>query len=102
MAIYIGDAPYYVKCPGSTSNNGLQNRMRGRLRMRHETVNERFKNFGCLANRFRHPLNKHSSFFRAVAVLTQLAMSGGEELFDMREYDDRLTDEQVSALYGLY
>lgn len=75
--------------------------MRTRLRLRHETVNERFKNFECLANRFRHPLNKHSSFFGAVAVLTQLAISGGEELFDMREYDDRLTDAQVKALYGV-
>ena len=39
--------------------------------------------------------------FRAVAVANQLAMELGEELFDVREYDDRLTDEQITALYGL-
>lgn len=98
---YIGDCPYYCKCPKSIVHKEGQQQMRGELRMRHENVNKRFKNFECLANRFRHPLNKHSPFFRAVAVLTQLSISGGEALFGMREYHDNLTDAQVQVLYGL-
>ena len=98
---YIGNCPHHCKCPKLMAHREDQKRMKARLRMRHETVNERFKNFNCLQDRFRHPLEKHGNFFRAVAVLTQLAMSGGEELFDCREYDDRLSDQQVAALYGL-
>ena len=69
--------------------------------MCHETVNERFKNFGCLEHRFKHQLTKHSLFFRAVAVLVQLSMSGGEELYDMREYHDNMSDAEVAWLYAL-
>lgn len=98
---YIGDDPRYCKCPGSYGARSDQQKMRGRLRMRHETVNERIKNFRCLEMRFRHSMPKHAACFRACAILTQLAMENGEELFDMREYDDRLSDAQVAHLYGL-
>ena len=98
---YMGDCPYYCKCPGSIATRSNQKKMKARLRMRHETVNERFKNFSCLESRFRHSIAKHSACFRAVVVLTQLAMSGGEALFDMREYNDRLSDAQVEALFGI-
>ena len=64
---YMGDNPLYVKCPGSYARRIDQERMRGRLRMRHETVNERIKNFGCLTDRFRHCMEKHASCFRACA-----------------------------------
>ena len=98
---YIAESPEYVKCPGSFSAPLDQQKLRGRVRMRHETVNEHLKNFSCLKKKFRHDNDKHGMCFRAVAVATQLAMELGEELFDVREYDDRLTDEQITALYGL-
>lgn len=98
---YMGDCPQYCKCPGAYGAARSQEKMRGRLRMRHETVNERLKHFTCLTERFRHDAEKHAAAFRAVAVLTQLAIEGGEELMDMREYDDNLTDAQVEQLYGL-
>jgi hypothetical protein len=69
--------------------------------MRHETINERLKNFHCLKVKFRHSASKHAACFWAVAVLTQLAIESGEEMFDMREYDDRLSDAQIIQLYGL-
>lgn len=43
-----------------------------RARSRHETINGRLKNWGCLKQRFRHPLGKHKIVFSAVAVITQL------------------------------
>jgi hypothetical protein len=59
------------------------------VRARHETVNKRFKQFGCLHERFRHDAAKHGDVFRAVAVITQLAIENGEPLFGV-EHDDRL------------
>ena len=97
---YWGECPMYCKCPRKLPKEERK-RMTGRLRMRHETVNERFKNFSCMASRFRHGGKKHAACFRAVVVLTQLAIESGEELFDMREYNDNLTDEQVVTLFGL-
>ena len=34
------------------------------------------------------------------SVLVLIGMEAEEELFDVREYDNRLTDDQVRALYG--
>ena len=52
-----------------------------RIRMRHETVNKQFKNWECLNQRFRHSVTFHYKCFRAVVVLTQLAIENGEPLF---------------------
>jgi len=98
---YWGESPWYCVCPKSATSNEEQYWMQRRLRNQHETVNERFKNFGCMEQRFRHGGAKHASCFRAVVVLTQLAIESGEELFDMREYNDRLTDAQVEAMFGV-
>jgi len=98
---YMGEYPAYVDCPGGYAARPDQERMRGRLRMRHEHVNKRMKNFRCMVNRFNHGVEKHSSCFRAVAVLTQLSMESGEPMIDMREYDDRLSDAQVRVMFGV-
>jgi hypothetical protein len=98
---YKGDCPQYVKCPGGITAREDQEQMKKRVRMRHEHVNEKFKNFGVLKQKFRHDKQKHGACFRSCAVITQLAIEGGEELMDMSEYDDTLTDDQVTALYGL-
>lgn len=58
------------------------------VRARHETVNARFKQFAVLTKTFRHTLLKHSSCFRAVAVITQLKLTHGKSLFDV-DYTDR-------------
>jgi hypothetical protein len=40
--------------------------------------------------------------FRSAAVMLQLALEcGQQELFDVREYDDRLSDRQATAIYGV-
>jgi len=50
-------------------------------RARHETVNRRLKQWGCLKKVYRHDLSKHRTVFTAVAVLTQLAIESGEVLY---------------------
>lgn len=56
-------------------------RAKRKARARHETVNGRLKKFGCLSQRFRHPLAKHGAVFTAVAVVTQLSFDLGERPF---------------------
>lgn len=72
-----------------------QQRMRGRIKMRHETINERIKVFAALRKKFRHNNAKHSHCFHCAAIFVQLAMEAGEEIFDAREHDDRMSDAQV-------
>ena len=85
---YVGEAPQYIKCPKSFTNDNTKRALQSRVRSRHETVNKRMKQFNCLKNQFRHhDIAKHSSCFRAVAVLTQLAIEFGEPLFEV-EYSD--------------
>lgn len=98
---YMGECPAYVSCPGWHSQRTDQKRLKSRVRMRHEHVNTRMKNFKCMVERFRHPVAKHASCFRAVAVVTQLAMENGEPMIDMSEYDDRLTDLQIHQIFGI-
>lgn len=97
--IYIPERGHCV-CPGSLDSRADQSRLRGKVRMRHEHINERIKNFGCMVQRFRHSTNKHSACFRAVCVITQLAMESGETMINMAEYDDRLSDAQIAAIFG--
>ena len=64
-----------------------QQSIKQRVRSRHETVNARFKNFGCLEQRFRHKLSKHRLCFNSIAVITQIGIRrGDEQLFQVRDY----------------
>ena len=84
---YVGESPQYVKCPAGFTNPEETLGMQSRVRQRHETVNKRFKQWGCLLNRFRHGIRKHGDVFRTVVVITQLAIENGKPLFDV-EYED--------------
>ena len=61
--------------------------MQGRVRVRHETLNGRLKNWGILSQVFRHDIRRHGDVFRACAVITQLTIEHGEPLFVV-EYGD--------------
>ena len=98
---YMGECPAKCVCPGGMSTRRDQGRLRARVRNRHETLNERLKNFQCIDTRFRHGGVKHGYCTHAACVLTQLSIQSGEPLMDMREYDDTLSDAQVEALFGL-
>ena len=104
-AIYAAEAPQYVKVRDHHVTAGLdedRKKMRGRAARRHENVNRRLKVFKSLEVVFRHSAEKHSMCFRTSAILIQLSFENGDQaLFDVREYDDTLTDFQAELLYEL-
>ena len=51
-------------------------------------ANERFKQWACLKQVFRHDLLKHADVFQAVAVTTPLTIQLGEPLFAVEYSDD--------------
>ena len=84
---YIGDAPMKVRCPKCVTVPCERKRMMAIVRMRHETMNRQLKQWRCLKGVWRHDIEKHSIAFRAVVVMTQLAIANGEPLFQV-EYSD--------------
>ena len=78
---YIGEHPKHVKFPKGFANKAETEFMQQRVRNRQETVNKRFKQFGILKQRYRHSIPCHGDVFRACAVLTQLAINEGDNLF---------------------
>jgi hypothetical protein len=97
---YIGEAPRHVKCPMCFTSQEECVEMQQRTRNRQETVNNRFKMWGILREKFRHDLHLHADVFRAIAVMTQIAIDNGSRLFNVY-YDDGhpgvdCGDEEVS------
>ena len=70
---YIGECPQKCLCPTGFDHPNRQ-RLNKQQRSRHETVNERFKNFGCMKKKFCHSIEKHGSCFRCVSILTQISI----------------------------
>ena len=66
-----------------------QREVKSRVRARHETMNNRLKNWSILSNSFRHPVEKHLLVFNSIAVITQLSIENGRPLFQV-EYTTRL------------
>lgn len=85
---YRGE-PLTVELPdeGYFHAGEAQKLLKQRIRSRHETVNARFKKFGCLNQRFRHKLEYHRICFNAVVVLTQIGLQYGNDiLFQIEDY----------------
>lgn len=80
---YDAHAPQYVKCPKCIANDPERESMQQKVRSRHETVNKRFKQWKILKEEYRHNIEDHGSVFRAIAVLTQLAIENGEPLYEV-------------------
>lgn len=100
-AIYQAEAPMYAKT-GDYPTRQDQKLMRSRVKKRHETINRRIKVFKSLDRVFTHSILKHSQCFRVACIMTQIAFEcGQQELFDVREYDDRLSDAQATAIFGV-
>lgn len=54
-----------------------------RVKARHETFNQRLKNFDCLSTKFRHGIDNHKEAFEAVCVIVMYEIeNGGSSLFD--------------------
>ena len=71
---YIGKSPEYCKCPGSDTSYKHQKKMRARVCMHHEHVNERFKKFQSMNMKFHHGITMHGLAMQTVTVITQLLM----------------------------
>ncbi len=83
---YVGHADK-IKCPDNAANPEENLAMQARVRLRHETLNGRLKNWGILAQVYRHDIWEHGIVFQACAVVTQLMIANGEPLFEV-EYGD--------------
>ena len=82
---YKGD-PTKTLTPHNNTRNPNDAEYRQYTRCRQETINARFKSWKCLDEQLRHSLARHSQMFRAVAVISQLAVESGEPLFQI-DYD---------------
>jgi hypothetical protein len=83
---YVGHADK-IKCPDNTCNPKENLAMQAHVRSWHETLNERLKNWGILAQVYRHDIVAHGTVFHACAVVRQLSIANGEPLFEV-EYGD--------------
>ena len=75
--------------------------MQQRVRNRQDTVNKRFKDWGALRQIWRHSIPLHGDVFRAIAVMTQLAINQGEKLFECGYRDPPFVvdgDDTISTL----
>lgn len=81
-SLYVGEAGT-CSIPYNGDEPALQN-FKGRARLRHESFNGgRIKNFQCLAETFRHGVEKHKIAFEAVCTIVQYQMDNGARLFDV-------------------
>ncbi len=63
--------------------------MQAHVGSQHETLNRQLKNWGILAQVYRHDIVAHGTVFHACAVVTQLSITNREPLFKV-EYGDLL------------
>jgi hypothetical protein len=80
---YRGE-PYHVRTADGFVSRADDSRAKWKARNRHETINRRLKQWGCLKQVWRHDLGLHKTAFGAVAVVTQLAFENGEPPFQVR------------------
>lgn len=86
----IADSGYkHTKCviPGDVfsclASDGEFPTVHKRVRARHESVNERLKNFNVLDYKFRHDPSLHVYCFHAVAQLTAMMTDSSDSLFSL-------------------
>ena len=80
----------YHETPDKSRRGTPYERMKAKARARHETINGRIKVFGCLSNRWRHPLKKHGTAFGAVANIIQVQIEKEGTTFGVQYDDNRI------------
>jgi len=73
------DVNYFIHPHGFPETNLHQKQ----IMSRHETINERLKEFRVLSSRFRHDISLHQMCFLAIVNITQLKIHHGEPLFEL-------------------
>ena len=71
---FVGEAPYFVKCSNSATLRADERAMIRRVSARHKTINAQLKYWRILQQVYHHDIENHATFFRPVAVITQLAV----------------------------
>ena len=84
---YVGD--FRINTPNEFGPQDLE-LMKSRARHRHETVNARLKLFDVLKKPFRHDLQLHSEYFRAIAVITQINIETDSPTWQVEFVDKKL------------
>ena len=87
---YLCDGGYRNAAAPRKTPTGLHeysDYMMSLARARHETVNRRFKVFGCLSDRYRHTRREHFMWFAPCAIVVQLDIEKGRGTFQV-EYDE--------------
>lgn len=78
----IADGGYTdYKCIRNVMASSVSTKIHQQIRARHETVNERLKNFNVLRHIFRHDLSKHGLCFHAVSQIVAIAIDTTSPLF---------------------
>ncbi len=77
-----------IKCPNNNCNPVENLEMQSAARSCHEMLNGHLKNWGILENVYRHNVATHGTVFYACAVITQLAISNREPLFEVKYGDE--------------
>ncbi len=81
---YLADTGYRCGQGPAITRNSLPRHRQSkfdRLMARHETVNRRFQEFAILGGKYRHEEIKHEEIFRCVAVLVQIDIARGHNVF---------------------
>ena len=82
---YKGDTKV---CTPDDWKNEAHKKAMSQLRARQETVNSRLKNWGCLAQIFRHGRDKHHLVTKAILAIIQISIDNGNPLFQITSYQD--------------
>jgi len=64
--------------------------MKQNSRAHHETINQMFKEWSVLKNRFRYSVQKHGIVFGAVANIIQLCIEEGARQPFLVDYNDNI------------
>ena len=83
---YFADNGYRDVCGPAVLKEDLNQDEMGpymRIRMRHETINKRFKEWGIFRQRYHHSELCHGSVFKALAVLIQLDIEDGCNIWNI-------------------
>jgi hypothetical protein len=85
---FVCDGGYHgPKADKPTGYNTESQKMKARVRARHESINSRFKKYGILRKHFRHDISKHRMVFFAVANICQIGLMEDEPTFKLAYFE---------------
>ena len=87
---YAAGDPLVCKTPGGPWHPIESQKIRRRVRARHESINCLVKHWGVLSSKYHHSFFKHGNCFRAVMVLTQLRILNGACIFSCDHYHNNV------------